>query len=58
MPRPWIVRNTTSWTIDVAKPQAIDETTKTISPNRKIGLRPYMSASFEKSGTVVVPARR
>ena len=44
--------------IDLHKPQATDATTNTISPKRKIGLRPYMSASLLKSGTVTVAASR
>ena len=50
-PRPWIARKTISWSIDWLRPQSAEPPTKSPRPARKIGLRPCVSASVEKTGT-------
>ncbi len=57
-PKPWMARKMISWNIDWARPHRTEPPTKRSSPIRKIGLRPWTSASVEKTGTVVVAVSR
>ena len=44
-PSPWIARKAISCSIERERPQSAEPIRKTAIPNRKIGLRPYRSAS-------------
>ena len=57
-PSPCRARNAISAGIEVAVPHRTDPTTNRASPNMNTGLRPRMSASRAKIGTVVVDVTR
>ena len=55
-PNPWITRKTMSDVMLHAHPASTEETRNSPTPVRITGLRPYMSESLEKIGTLTACA--